>query len=299
LVDSPLGVTDLDGKYFVIPNQLVLAISTKYQSARKVVSTTPAQVKRSIKAELEEKLSELEDAVRASAKNANSELRSKFMEQQKKLALSGTRDKLRKKYEAKLNQRVAQIESEYEKLIQAEIQKAVPPKELKTAKARDLWAERIDEDVREKYGPKMSADIREAHKAFDAQIDKRAADEVQDTKFVRSQFVAWVSDYIESESEKLRLEYEDLLAEALDGLKSAKVEEKFADDLVHQAHKKIDALVSVIEKKMGTSITVMPGSAKYKASGYVYYWLATERTLDLLREGGPGAVTVESWGLPF
>lgn len=305
----PLRAVDLDGRYFVIPNQLVVAINTN-----KVLTATPMDVP----VYSTEKLAVERDnilrkkAAIAEAKAKIAAMRPDTRNQLIERTIAETKRNIHSGMKAKLEAEVATYaKTEQEKFdlkIQSMVEALEIPSERKTKKAKDIWLEAAQEKIEQMEMPQLRQLIEhyraQLSKKYKAQFAKAVAIKESD---IRHSFVKPTPDMkkqlLTKALAEIEVDYanklEDALAEIKSEIAEAKRRNKETKSPGLNTANRLNSVIAAMEHRLGEQLHVMDGLTKYKASGYLYYWVASDKTLAALRAGFNGSFTASQWGFPF
>ena len=305
----PLRAVDLDGRYFVIPNQLVVAVNTN-----KVLTATPMDVPvySTEKLEVERDNVLRKKAAIAEAKAKITAMRPDTKNKLIERTLAETKRGIHSGMKAKLEAEVAayaKVEQEkFDLKIQSMVQALEVPPERKTKKAKENWLDEAQEKIEQMEMPQFRQLIEhyraQLSKKYKAQFTKAVAIKEADirnafakpTPDMKKQLLTKALAEIESD---YATQLEDALAEIKSEIAEAKRRNKETKSPGLNTANRLRSVISAMEHRLGEQLHVMDGLTKYKTSGYLYYWVASDKTLAALRAGFNGSFTASQWGFPF
>lgn len=305
----PLKAVDLDGRYFVLPNQLVVAINTN-----KVLTSTPMVVpvfsteKMALERDnlLRKKAAIAEAKASIAAMRADTKtqlIKDNIAEYKKQLHAS-----MKKKLEAEVAVYAAAETEKFNEKIASMVEALTVPEERKTKKAKQIWLDEAQDKIEQLEMPRLTDAINAYRQKlgakYKAQFTKDAA--VKEAS-IRDSFVKPTADMKKqmflratTEIEKdFANQLQDAIAELKTEIAEAKQRNKETRSPSSNTANRINAVVAAMEHKLGENLSVMDGVTKYKSSGYLYYWVVNDRTLNALKAGFNGSFTASQWGFPF
>lgn len=307
-LEKTMLATNLDGKYFVLPNQLVVAINTKrvlspVQVEVPNLKEQTAIIKRDVATRMAIEKKELEAKFKTMPASFKRKQMDELIEQRKKALHAEMLKKLQDevatyrgatydKFEARINSMMKSVKPTQDLASKHHVEWR--DKERSRIEAQERVAYDADvEQYRAKLAKSYKLKFAKVAANIEAEVEKQFA---KVTPALKQQLMDKAISDIEA---RYAQHLEDELAELQNEVQDAKRRNKDSKDPSANSAERLDNLIAAMEHKLGRSLTVMEGMSKYKTSGYLYYWVCDDATLSKLRSAFKGSFVIERWGFPF